>query len=394
MGLLSLLKNMFTAFLAPAEDPRGTYANEFQRFRALAERIGRARARLSASRPQMEGRIAEAKERLVQLEQAGAQDPFTIQIRQMVEEELRALESEVAQLEQEEQELALIEDRLSTEMQTLSARQQALEARHSATEARVRVRRELGGLSEDMAELGMALEQAEQRTHDVQARASVLEQLTGMSTLTSRVTLKDPEAQKLADRFASDASLEPSPELKRQLGLGFKTLLELEYEYTQIQQVVERRRATDPLSITYVPALAEETYKQGLSVLQDALDLLQAIRSPNKEKLEEEIAELEAEIARLSLEGTGLALSQAKLREDRVASHKERLEILQRQQVRVDELMYQVGRCAAALSRTRIELAGIKVEGSRTSVEAVIESLGKTVEEAREVQSEMKRLGF
>ena len=394
MGLLSSLKDLMKVFTAPAEDPRHAYTTPDQRHQEMLVKVRRAHEKVVAAREQLEARMGEARAREQQLGAEESPDPFAMQLRQVVTEELQALEAEVAQLRQEEQELTLAERQLSARQEALSARQEALSARDSATEARIRIRQELGGLPEELAELGVALDRAEQRTEDVQARASALEHLAELGTLKSGVRLRDPQAQQLANRYASEATLEQTPDLKRQMGLGFKTLLELEYEFRQLQAVVEGRRQTDPLSLTYIPGLAEETYNQGLSVLKDGLELIQAIRSPSREKLEEEIVELEAEVASLKQEGTDLARTRARLREDRAASHRERLDMIQRQQVRAEELMHQCGQCVAALNRTRIELAGIKVEGSRTSVDAATESLRKTIEEAREVQEEMKRLGL
>ena len=100
-------------------------------------------------------------------------------------------------------------------------------------------------------------------------------------------------------RYASAAEIEGSVPLKRLLASGFKILLELASEYVQLKAVLSRRRETDPLSVSYVPSLTDETYRQGLSVLREGLVLVQAIRTPGKEKLEERIRDLEQEVRAL-----------------------------------------------------------------------------------------------
>ena len=77
-----------------------------------------------------------------------------------------------------------------------------------------------------------------------------------------------------------------------------------------------------------------------------------------------------------------------------MASHRERLEMIDQQQFRVDELLYQCDRCEASLSRTRIELASLQAGSSDSSVSAVTETLRRTITQAKEVQEEMRRLGF
>ena len=394
MGLLSSLKDLMKGFTATAEDPRPAYSTPEQRYQILLAKLRQAHAKVAAAREQLKAIMETVRAREGQLSTEEHLDPFAMQLQQVVIEEIQELEAEIAQVQQEEQELTLIERQLAAQAEALSARQEAHSARYSAAETRGRIRQELGGLPEELAKLGVALDKAEQRTEDVQARASAIGHLAELGTVKSGVGAIDPQAQQLANRYASEATLEQAPDLKRQMGQGFKTLLELEYEYRQLQAVLGHRRGMDPLSLTYVPGLAEETFSQGISVLQDSLELVQAIRSPRREKLEEEIAELEGEISSLKREETDLARARAKLREDKVASHQERLVMIQRQQLRSEELLHQGGRCVDALNKTRIELAGIKVEGTRTSVDAVTESLRKTLEEAQEVQEEMKKLGL
>ena len=59
-----------------------------------------------------------------------------------------------------------------------------------------------------------------------------------------------------------------------------------------------------------------------------------------------------------------------------------------------DKLLYQSDRCEASLHRTRIELAALTAESSETSVSAVTETFEKTINQAKEVREELKRLGY
>ena len=174
--------------------------------------------------------------------------------------------------------------------------------------------------------------------------------------------------------------------------VGLKALSDLALEYEQLRPVLKRRKETDPLSVAQVPALVEETFRQGLSVLEDALELTQAVRSPDLKKLEGDAARLEMEIE--SLRGDERQAVRLRIREETLESHKELLEMIRQQLLRVAELLHQSDRCQASLRRTRIELAALRADGSRRSVSAVTEALKKTIDQAREVQDEMKRLGF
>ena len=179
---------------------------------------------------------------------------------------------------------------------------------------------------------------------------------------------------------------------RNKLTQGLKALQQLAHEYTELQLVLERRKKTDSLSVAQIPPLAEETYRQGLGVLKNALGLLQSIHSSDRARLEAEVAELEGEIDALREDHSQEA--RVRMKEETMASHRERLDMVNQQQSHVEELLHQCGRCEASLHRTRIQLAELKAESSEMSISAVTETLRRTINQAREVQAEMKRLGF
>ena len=173
---------------------------------------------------------------------------------------------------------------------------------------------------------------------------------------------------------------------------GLKALQELIHEYEQLQPVLERGKVTDPLAVAHIPALAEETYRQGLGVLVGCLDLMREIRSPNNIKLEAEVGDLEGQIR--SMEGDDSQAERLSILRATVASHKERLGLVQQQRLRVDGLLQQSDSCEASLHRTRIELAALKADSVDASVSTVTNALQSTIVRAKEVQEELKRLGY
>jgi hypothetical protein len=173
---------------------------------------------------------------------------------------------------------------------------------------------------------------------------------------------------------------------------GLKALQQLTYQYAQLGPALERKRSVAPLAIAQMPYVAEEAYRQGLSVLKDVLDLVEALRSPDRARLEAEAAALEAEIG--ALRASEAAAARVRLRQERLRSHRERLAIIKAQELRVEELLGQCERCEASLDRARMELSGLSGESSTAAVTAVTEALRRAVEQARSVQDDMKRLAL
>jgi len=173
---------------------------------------------------------------------------------------------------------------------------------------------------------------------------------------------------------------------------GIKALKELIHEYKELQHILNHKKETDSLSAAHIHALSNEAYRQGLSVLSDALEITQVIHSSDKESLEAEIAKFELEIK--SLEEDGSQKAQVIIKRATIISHKERIEIIREQELRADKLLYQCDRCEASLHRTRLELAALKTESAETSVSAVTETLTETINQAKDVQKELKKLGY
>ena len=173
---------------------------------------------------------------------------------------------------------------------------------------------------------------------------------------------------------------------------ALKALTGLDHEYQQLQLVLCQQNETVAMSVSHLPGLVEETYREGLNVLVNGLQLSLAIHPLNKGRPEEEIVEIEKELETLR-EDEGQE-SRIKLREEKIASHRELLEMINQKQYQADELLFQCNRCEASLARTRIELASLQAGSSATSVNSVTQSLRSTINQAKEVQEELKRLGF
>ncbi|MBI4332354.1 MAG: hypothetical protein HY673_13860 [Chloroflexi bacterium] len=173
---------------------------------------------------------------------------------------------------------------------------------------------------------------------------------------------------------------------------GTMVLSDLVTEYEQLRPAIAERRPADPFSVALVPALAAETYKRGLGVLSEALELIKVIQTPGKEKLDKEIAGLEQE-AGVS-EDEEVQAERVKLRKERLDSLKQRREMVERYQLYVDRLFGQAQRCEAALYKTRLELAAVRAGSSGATVDAVVQALQNTIHQAKLVQDELQKLGY
>ena len=173
---------------------------------------------------------------------------------------------------------------------------------------------------------------------------------------------------------------------------GLKALAELVSEFEQLRLTLGQQKAKDLLSVSLIHTLAGETYRQGLGALADALALAAVINAPGREKLEKDIAELEKEVK--DLEGDDCQIERLRLKKEALHSHLERLDMLNGLELYIDQLLYEAKRCESALYGARMELAAVRADISKTNVDSVIEALQGTIHHVKEVQDELKRLGY
>ncbi len=138
---------------------------------------------------------------------------------------------------------------------------------------------------------------------------------------------------------------------------GIGALEELMSAYGQLRAGLAKPRITDPLSIAAIAVLSEETYRRGLSALGDALELIKATGPPGDDR---------------QLEMPGLGGSR---------------------RFSTGQLLQPARRCATSLQAAHIELASVRAGGSKTSVDSVVEALERTLNQVKEVQDELERLG-
>ena len=173
---------------------------------------------------------------------------------------------------------------------------------------------------------------------------------------------------------------------------GLNALTDLVHEYQKILQVVEYKKEIDPLALVHIPALVEETFLQGLSVLSDVLELSKIIHQSDRCNLEKKLNATEKEIKSLRLHEAQSPLLEIK--KASAQSYKERLKMIDQQALRHSVLLYQCTRCETSLHKTRVELTVLKTENSERRISAVNETLRLTIKQAQEIQEEFKKLSY
>jgi phage shock protein A len=231
MGLISrlrlLAKGKASAALDRIEDPREILEYGFQQQQELLVKVKRGLVEVAASKARLEQQARRARESVPRLEdqalramEAGREDlaRAVLQRKHAALAELDALEGQVAEVDREKERLSEAQRQLAAHIDEFRSRKIVLTARYSAAQARVRVSESLGGISGDMAELGLALGRAEEKTERLQARASALDALIDAEALVSPLSIDDPGGRELRQLLSAQAAEAELEALRLQIG--------------------------------------------------------------------------------------------------------------------------------------------------------------------------------
>jgi phage shock protein A len=140
-----------------------------------------------------------------------------------VQTELQSLDTQVAELERQQEQLTENEQKLRQKIEAFRTKKEVIKAQYSAADAQVRISEAASGVGEQMADLGLAIQRAEEKTESMRARASAVEELEAAGTFDDLTQLGpgqddiDRQLHELTAGSQVDSELE---RMKAELGPG------------------------------------------------------------------------------------------------------------------------------------------------------------------------------
>jgi phage shock protein A len=195
----------------------------------LLQKVRRGVADVATSRKRLELQGKQLQQTWTKLEQqarealAASREDLAreaIARRATVERQLADLERQHTQLQAEEQKLTLASQRLQSQVEAFRTRKETIKASYSAAEAQTKIGEAISGISEEMGDVGLAVERAEQKSLEMQARAGAIDELMASGALEDLSRPTDAIEAEL-DQMAIEASVESELErLRREVEAG------------------------------------------------------------------------------------------------------------------------------------------------------------------------------
>ncbi len=234
MGLMSRMSTIFkskvNSALDSVEDPRQTLDYSYERQMELLQKVKRSLADAVTSRKQIELQKvrleSDAQKYQGEAEaalQAGREDlaRAALERKAAVASQMQGLDGQIADLQQQEDKMAETARRLETKIAAFRAQKEVLKAQYTTAQAQVKMGEATTGISEEMADVGLAVQRAQDKTDRMRSRAQAIDELTDKGVLQDALTPgQDPierELQKTQQASQVDADLAA---LKAKIGGG------------------------------------------------------------------------------------------------------------------------------------------------------------------------------
>lgn len=124
---------------------------------------------------------------------------MALQRKVSVQQQLDTLGTQITGLEAQQQKLTDAEQRLTTKIETFRTTKESIKAQYTASVAQVKISEAATGIGEEMADVGLAVQRAQDKTEQMQARASALDELTASGALTDLSGGENDIDRQLAD---------------------------------------------------------------------------------------------------------------------------------------------------------------------------------------------------
>jgi phage shock protein A len=196
---MSVMKRMSMIFKSKAnkaldrmEDPRETLDYSYQRQLEMLQKVRRGVADVATSRKRLELQINQLEQQQNKLTdqgkkalQVGREDLAreALTRRSGLDGQLSDLRAQYQQLQGEEEKLTLASQRLQAKVDSFRTRKETIKATYTAAEAQTKINEAFSGISEEMGDVGLAIQRAEEKTENMKARAGAIDELLASGVL-------------------------------------------------------------------------------------------------------------------------------------------------------------------------------------------------------------------
>src|SRR6266704_1830686 len=237
MGFFSRLATFFriraNAALDKAEDPGQvldySYSKQLEQLQQIRRSIADVvtnEKRLEMQQSQLIEKINRLDQQAMQALQANREDlaRMALQRKETLLVQINSYEQQLAQLKAQEEKLINMERTISARVEAFRTQKEMVKAQYNAAQAQVKINETVTGISEEMSEMNLAMQRAQDEVLTMQARANAMDALIEQGTLGDQGLLGtgsgDPLERELQQISAQQNVEDQLQAMKQQMQLG------------------------------------------------------------------------------------------------------------------------------------------------------------------------------
>ncbi|WP_415122376.1 PspA/IM30 family protein [Micropruina sp.] len=220
-GLFQRMKAIFSAkadkALDKLEDPRETLDYSYTKQLELLQHVRRGVAEVATSRKRVELQAGQLNAQLDKLTlaakrglEAGREDLAreALTRKSGLQQQLAELQTQHAALQAEEERLVRASQQLQAQVEAFRTRKETIKATYTAAEAQTKISEAFSGLGQELGDVGQAIQRAEDKTAQLQARAAAVDELLASGALEDPTGLGRDDLTRELDALASAAQVD------------------------------------------------------------------------------------------------------------------------------------------------------------------------------------------
>jgi phage shock protein A len=229
----TVIKAKISKMLDRAEDPSETLDYGYNKQLELLQNVKKGIADVVTAKKRIQMQAQKHEQQIVKLDtqarqalSQGREDLARIALERKggLQSELQSLDQQVTELEGQQEKLIENEKKMRQKIEAFRTKKEVIKAQYSASEAQVRISEAASGVGEEMADLGLAMQRAEEKTENMRARANAVEELEAAGAFDDITALgsggQDDIDRELA-QLSSGAQVDDElSKMKAELGAG------------------------------------------------------------------------------------------------------------------------------------------------------------------------------
>ena len=224
-----IFKSKASRALDRAENPTETLDYSYEQMIQQLQNVKRGVADVVTAKKRLELQTQSIEQNVVKLETQARQAVGAnredlarqaLERKAAAQQQLQGLDTQVKQLESQQEGLIASQQQLEARIESFRSEKEVIKAQYSAAQAQVKIGEAATGIGRGMQDTGMAIQRARDKTEELQARASAIEELTATGALEDIGDSRTQLDRELSQISASSQVEDELAKLKAEVGPG------------------------------------------------------------------------------------------------------------------------------------------------------------------------------